>query len=139
MIRILRRSLLQVVAAVVLFVGAGAAELFAGTTEAVAASTNGSSQSVVVYTLWRLANVNGIPRYVLQPVTVNGTLDTDGRMNLPLVNTIPMGISNMNNYIYGTTLTGLTSGTAYAVVCEVESGTAPNNTYSTIQTTYWVE
>ncbi len=135
----LRRTLLQAVAAVVLFAGAGESNLFAGTTETVAATTVGSTSSIVVFTLWRQTMVNGSPVYVIQPVTVNGVLDTDGRMNLPLVNTIPIGMANMNNYVYGTTLTSLTSGTHYAVVCEVRGGTAPYYTYSTIQTTFWTE
>lgn len=138
---LLRRSLLQAIAAVVLFACAGGADVFAGTTQTVAATTNGSAPATVVFTLWRRVYAPGVPpAWQLVTVWDNNANppgeDIDGRMNLPVVSTTPGGGGN-NTYIYGTTLTGLTPGVSYAYVCENQVGNPAY--YSTLQTVYWTQ
>ena len=140
---ILKRSLLQLVAAVVLFAGAGASDLFAGD-QTITVTTGGPTPSTVVFTLWRLTTVNGPPTYVLQPVNDgvdedgNPKLDSDGRMPMDFLST-----TNLNYqwiHTYDKTLTSLTPGTRYAATYEIQSGTLGNYTYTTINsTTYWIE
>ncbi len=60
MIGFLRRSLLQVVAAVVLYASAGASEVFAATSHVVAAVTYGNVSKAVVGKLYHKVTNNGM-------------------------------------------------------------------------------
>ncbi len=132
----LRRSLWQVVAAVVLFAGAGASDLFAATTHTTTAATAGGQPATVKGTLWKWVTVNGMSQWVRIEL-----LPPDGfnPFAMPLVNTTPTGQQGYNYYTYSRGLTGLTPGVIYAVVHQTETGTAPNYTYTKISEDQWTQ
>ncbi len=132
----LRRSLLQAVASVVLFAGAGAADLFADTTHTTTAATGGAQSSTVKAALWKLVTVNGMPRWAQVEL-----LPPDGfnRFDVPLTNTTPTGMPGYFYFTYSRDLTGLTPGVQYAVVHETQTGTAPNDTYTWLSEDHWTQ
>jgi hypothetical protein len=98
----LRRSLLQAVAGTVLFAGAGASDVFANTTYLVTGTAVGSTQPVLVCTLYLETVVNGMPAYT--PVAGNI------RKVMTLFSTTPSGFMGMNTYIFVHTWHTLTPG-----------------------------
>ena len=129
----LRRSLLQFVASVVLFAGAGAADLFADTTYTVAAAAaGGPTPPDIVCSLELETVINGMPVYA--PVAGNQ------REMMTLHSSTSMGFMNMYTHILKYPWTGLTPGRKYRSSCEIRTGLGPLWTYVPFEnTSIWTQ
>ena len=143
----LRRSLLQAVAAVVLFASAGASDVFAATSYDVGAVTYGNAPKTVVAKHYRKVTQNGMQVWVQVPVNPDPNADPPndglGYFSVPLYQTTLlyyMGGQPYNQYEYGTTLTNRTPGQQYKVDFYLRTGASPNYTYTSMNTsTSWTQ
>ena len=127
---ILSRSLLQVVAAVVLFTGVSASELFAGTTYDVYAFTVGNNPTTVVGALYKQEFYPPFYMFGYNQQLVNGTMMP---FDIPVSQTTNFG-PGMNQYIYKQTLANLTPGSYYSVEFYTSSGYGPGYFYTPFAT-----
>ncbi len=128
---------LLVVAAVVLFSGACASELVAGTTKEVYAYTYTSNAQDVVAVLYKQ---EFFPPYWFgyNQQLVDGSYEP---FELPVfqVTPLPPPMQNLNEYIYMRTLTDLTPVSMYRYVVYVRTGYGPGYTYTQLGGSDWTQ
>ncbi len=132
MSRFLRRSFLQVVAAVVVLTGVSASDLFAGTTHDVYGYTFGTTPDVMVGLLYKFQfsySPSGIPMVGWYPQPLEGPI---GEFVMPVVASVPLVGMPGSQYTYKRTLLNLTPGSDYKAPIYIRSGVGPGYTYTSV-------
>ncbi len=142
MSNLLRRSLLQAVAALVLMTGAGASDLFASTTHDVGAVTAGTAPKIVRATLEKRVLLNGMMQWVQVAVNADPNANPPynglGYFGVPVYRETEVR-SGYYQYSHGTTLINLVPGMQYRVVKYTRTGTSPNYTYTWLGEDIWIQ
>ena len=134
-----KRSLLQVVAAVVLFASAGASDVFADTSHIVAAVTYGNVSKAVVGKFYHKVTNNGM--HTWQQVLVNyNPPERDGTeyFNISYIDNTLL-YPQYYKYHYATSLSILEPGLEYKVEVYTRTGASPNYTYTSLGTDSWTQ
>ena len=138
----LRRSLWQVVAAVVLYSGVGASDLFAATTHTFEHITYGNASKTVVAKHYRKVTLNGMQVWVQVPVDPDPNADPPydglGYFSVPLYQDTLL-YPGYYEYKYRQTLTNRTPGMEYKVKLYIRTGTPGNYTYTWENDQTWVQ
>ncbi len=137
-----RRSLLQIVAAVILYMGVGATELFAGS-HSIAAVFGGATPATFKAKLYKKVLLNGMDQYVQVPVdpdpAANPPYDGNGYFAVPHTTTQETNQPGYMQFNHAQTLNGLVSGRHYKVAIYMRTGSSPNYTYTWHTDTLWTQ